>query len=147
MDDRSAVLDRRSLLRGAAFTLLGLFTHRDGLASLTAPSIDTTIPSPELGEVCLSQPSCGKVLHHLYARPTTLMTVPDVAGCVEVSLQDAQSAMEKLHGMGFLRRVAIGSLVFYGLTDDTRQMEVVKSFQDWCAIQRRHWDALRRVVV
>jgi hypothetical protein len=74
------------------------------------------------------------------------MTVPDMAGCVGVSFEQAQSAVETLHSMSFLRRVAIGSFVFYGLTDDARQLEAVKAFQDWCAVQRRHWDALQRVV-
>jgi hypothetical protein len=102
---------------------------------------------PELCRACLAQPPCAAVLRFLNARPTTVMTLPDIAGDLGLTTEVAQFAIDTLDRMGFLREVRPeDSLTFYGITDDGAKGQAVKDFLAWCNQQREYWQGLRRVI-
>jgi hypothetical protein len=110
-----------------------------------SPSIQEK--TPDLCQTCLAQPTCARVLRLLYARPTTLMTVPDIAASADLAVEAVQSAIGTLSGLGLLRKLnAQDDLTFYGITHDARRLSDVRDFHGWCAEQRRQWDSVRAVL-
>jgi hypothetical protein len=98
-------------------------------------------------QTCLAQPSCARVLRLLYARPTTLMTVPDIAASADLAVEVVQSAIGTLSSLGLLRRLtAQEDLTFYGITLNERRLSDIRDFHIWCAEQRRAWDSVRAVL-
>jgi hypothetical protein len=103
--------------------------------------------SPELCETCLAQPACARVLRLLYARPTTVMALADIAAGSGLAESEARSALDRLGHLGFLRQVALGgALTFYGITEDDLKLEDARHFRFWGDEQRQHWDAVRDVI-
>jgi hypothetical protein len=102
--------------------------------------------TPELCETCLDQPVCARILRHLGGCPTTVMTVPDMAGCLGLPSFEVQDGIDTLDRRGLLRRVSVGDLAFYGITDDPRKLKTVSRFRDWCNEQRQEWTALQKVL-
>lgn len=156
MSSKAIFVGRRALLRSLLLVLAGVCTPATGVQALTAsPPAPQVQPqaapfgassSPELCTTCLDQPACARILHLLDTRPTTLMTVPDIAGCLALSSVEVQAGADRLYRMGLLRRVSVGELAFYGITDDAGRQKTVWRFRDWCNEQRQHWAALQKVV-
>jgi hypothetical protein len=113
--------------------------------SLFSPEAEAT-PGSELCSVCLSRPSCAKVLRALCACPTTLMTVPDISGCAGVSAEETGAAVDTLSRMGFLRRVCAEGLAFYGITADQEKLRAISRFETWCETQRQRLESLREIL-
>jgi hypothetical protein len=157
MSSNAIFVGRRALLRSLLLVFAGVCTPATGVQALTAgpptplPAQPMATPfsagsSPELCTTCLDQPACARILHLLDTRPTTLMTVPDIAGCLALSSVEVQAGADRLFRMGLLRRVSVGALAFYGITDDAGKQKTVRRFRDWCDEQREHWAALQKVV-
>jgi hypothetical protein len=100
----------------------------------------------ELVRGCLSHPSCARLLHWLHAHPTTMTTAADLGSVLKLSVIDTRTALERLDGRGFLRRVSAGGLVFYGLAEDRRVRGLLSRFENWCDDQSERWAVWRDVV-
>jgi hypothetical protein len=87
----------------------------------------------ELVRSCLAHPRGARLLHWLYARPTTAMTETDIASLLLMSAADTRAALDRLNAGGFPRHVSVGSLVFYGLTQDVQIRALLGQFKGWCA--------------
>jgi hypothetical protein len=158
MSGKNATLERRALLRTFILTVFGMFTGtgsmRVSAADRPAPFPAQAIPSsigeagldPDLSMACQSQPAAARVLRLLSGCPTTMMAVSDIAARVGSPAVEVQIAVDTLNRMGFLRRISVGPYRFYGITGENRRLEEVKRFQNWCELQRRHWEALQHVV-
>jgi hypothetical protein len=102
--------------------------------SLAVPQGDHGLA--QLVRDCLSNPCCARVLHWLHAHPATLMTVADMEALLELPPAQTHVSLGRLEAMGFVRRVAVGSLVFYGLTQDPQMCGLLNRFEGWCTDQR-----------
>jgi hypothetical protein len=100
----------------------------------------TTVPIDdyrltELVRGCLAHPCCARLLHWLYAHPTTVMTETDIEALLRMTAADTRSAIERLSARGFLRHVSAGGLTFYGLTEDAQIHALLGRFEGWCDAQ------------
>lgn len=102
--------------------------------------------SGALSDVCLAQPACAAILRLLSAQPTTFMSVDDIAAPLGLPVEQAAAALELLCEQGFVRRVSVTWLAFYGLTDDPRRREDVRVFQAWCDERRQTWERMRTLI-
>jgi hypothetical protein len=95
---------------------------------------------------CLDHLPFAKLLHLLYAHPTTLMTIPDISDRLVIAREETELAIRRLLERGFLRHVSAGGVDFYGLTDDPDISDLVRRFEGWCEDQHSRWSALRGVI-
>ncbi|MEM3486572.1 MAG: hypothetical protein QXI12_13245 [Candidatus Methanomethyliaceae archaeon] len=111
------------------------------------PSLKMPVPGErepdELVKICLSRPSCARLLHALASRPNTFMTLPDLAAYARCDESEAESAMRQLEQSGLIRRLEVGGFRFYALSEDPSSRAVVSRFRTWCEDQRNRWRAVQ----
>ena len=156
MSSKATIHERRPFVHQLTQTLMERRAKRGPSVRLTAlervpdyslfsPDAEAS-PGSELCSVCLSRPSCARVLRMLCACPTTLMTVPDISGCSGVSPEEAGAAVDTLNQLGFLRRVCAEGMAFYGITADQERLRAISRFEAWCETQRERWESLREIL-
>lgn len=100
----------------------------------------------DLVQICLAEPSCGKLLHFLAEKPSTLMTLPDITACLGRPCREIETGLRVLEKSGLLRKLSVGGLTFYGLSDDAHIRRLTERFRSWCAEQRQRWRAVEGLV-
>lgn len=100
----------------------------------------------ELVQTCLSDPICAKLLHFLSDKPSTLMTLPDITACLGCGEQETHTGLKMLDRSGLLRKLSVGGLTFFGLSDDPQSRRLTERFRSWCEEQRRRWRTVQGLV-